>query len=143
MAQDYQASYNYYIMSSEPKPTIITQEECYQTFKRLSLGASSKSKRSKSSKDEVFTIVEDILSEFKIKILAIPDDENGANEWKIEQKRLWASFLRMKGKIASRKFSGSFFDSSNYSFYATLQETDSNLSDPTFQVSLLYHSIDR
>ena len=121
---------------SSAKFVTISIKECYESYQKLQLGADSQKKRLKWSKDEVLKHIEDILIEHDVKILPKPKDEINECHWNSELKRIYGAFLRMKEGIKSRKFTGNFYDSRNFTFYATIDDTDKN-SDPSFQVRIL------
>ena len=117
---------------AEPKPVVITMVQAYDKYKELNLGNHSYRKKIKPTNEALHTI-EQILESFDIKVTKIPEDKAIQNQWKLEWKRIQEAYLRMIKCIQSRKISGIFFNSSNYSVFA--QKTEENeADDPTVQV---------
>ena len=115
------------------KPIVISIAQCHEKFQELNLNQSGK--RLKLS-EELFFTIEQILEGFNIKVLPKPDDENLANQWKNEWKRIQTAYQRMIKQAHCRKLNGIFYDSSNYAVFAKIKEDRNEMEDPIYEVML-------
>ena len=99
---------------SDQSFVVISNEECFNAFRRLLLGH-KKGRPSDKNNNQDYDEISLILNEFGLEITKQPNDEEPFKLWNLEFKRLQRSLAKMKLAIKHKKFSGNFFDSRKYS----------------------------